>query len=132
MFNFLNSSPRLGLETSQDEAGTAAYKTVELDDFLNGAAVQYREVEGYESAEFLKIFESTGGIKILEGGMESGFNHVKPVEYRPRLLEVKGKHHIRIQQVELTCDRFLLFRAFLVLTLCSASTKMMSLFLTQD
>src|SRR5512142_2160260 len=35
----------LGAHTSQDEAGTAAYKTVELDEFLHGAAVQHREVQ---------------------------------------------------------------------------------------
>lgn len=46
----------LGKETSQDEAGTAAYKTVELDDFLGTLPVQYREVEGFESQSFLRHF----------------------------------------------------------------------------
>ena len=31
-----------GAETTQDEAGTAAYKTVELDDFHHGAPVYAR------------------------------------------------------------------------------------------
>lgn len=34
----------LGAESSQDECGVAAYKTVELDDSLGGGPIQYREV----------------------------------------------------------------------------------------
>jgi len=89
----------LGEKTTQDEAGTAAYKTVELDDFLNGAAVQHREVQGYESDTFLKVFGSH--IKILEGGADSGFQHVKPEDYQPRLLHLKGKRLVRVTQVPL-------------------------------
>ena len=54
----------LGAETTQDEAGTAAYKTVELDDFLDDEPVQYREVQGNETKNFLDLFKK---IKILEG-----------------------------------------------------------------
>jgi len=89
----------LGEKTTQDEAGTAAYKTVELDDFLNGAPVQHREVQGYESESFLKVFG--GRIKILEGGADSGFQHVKPEDYQPRLLHIKGKRSVRVTQVPL-------------------------------
>lgn len=38
----------IGKESSQDEYGTAAYKMVEADDYLSGAAVQHREVQGHE------------------------------------------------------------------------------------
>jgi len=89
----------LGTYTTQDEAGTAAYKTVELDDFLGGDPVQHREVEQYESELFLSYFKTT--IQYLEGGVESGFKHVSPKEYKPRLYHVKGKKNVRMVQVEL-------------------------------
>eukprot|EP01095_Lingulamoeba_sp_RSL-Kostka_P008787 TRINITY_DN297_c3_g1_i1.p1 TRINITY_DN297_c3_g1~~TRINITY_DN297_c3_g1_i1.p1 ORF type:complete len:793 (+),score=262.77 TRINITY_DN297_c3_g1_i1:64-2442(+) len=82
--------------TTADKAGTAAYKTVELDDFLNGEPVQYREAQGYESSLFLSYFSQFGGISILEGGTESGFNHIEKVTYRPRLLQIKGTDEIMV------------------------------------
>jgi len=88
----------LGTFTTQDEAGTAAYKTVELDDRLGGAPVQHREVQGYESELFLSYFNHQ--IKLLDGGVETGFRHVEPTKYEPRLLHIKGKKKIRVTQVE--------------------------------
>jgi len=89
----------LGKETSQDEMGTAAYKTVELDDYLGGGPVQHREVEGFESELFQSYFPH--GIRILQGGIETGFNKVKPKEYKPRLLQVKGRKRVRLVEVPL-------------------------------
>jgi hypothetical protein len=63
----------LGFDTSQDEAGTAAYKTVELDDFLLGAPVQHREIQGSESNLFLSYFPR---LIVASGGIASGFKHV--------------------------------------------------------
>ena len=40
----------IGVESSQDEYGTAAYKMVEADESLGGAAVQHREIQGHESS----------------------------------------------------------------------------------
>jgi len=88
----------LGKFTSQDEAGTAAYKTVELDDLLGGDPVQHREVQGHESDLFLGYFKNQ--IKILEGGVDSGFKHVEPEKYNPRLLHIKGKKKVRVTEVE--------------------------------
>jgi len=79
----------LGKFTSQDEAGTAAYKTVELDDYLGGSPVQYREVQGAESSTFLALFPT--GLKYLKGGVETGFHHVAENTFETRLLHVKGK-----------------------------------------
>jgi len=93
----------LGKYTSQDEAGTAAYKTVELDDKIGsygGHAVQHREVQGYESQLFMTYFKDN--IVIMEGGMDSGFRHAEPEKYAPRLMHFKGKKKVRTTQVELT------------------------------
>jgi gelsolin len=92
----------LGTETTQDEAGTAAIKTVELDDSLGQVPVQHREVQEHESPQFLSYFKDKGGIRILQGGIESGFNKVKPTEYKPRLLHIKGKRNVRVTQVEMS------------------------------
>jgi len=90
----------LGKFTTQDEAGTAAYKTVELDDLLGGAPVQHREVQGHESDLFLSYFNNE--IRIMEGGVETGFKHVEPEKYEPRLLHLKGKRKVRVTQVPLS------------------------------
>lgn len=65
----------LGSKTTQDEAGTAAYKTVELDEFLHGAATQHREVQRHPSEDFVSLFRR---ISIRTGGVASGFTHVEP------------------------------------------------------
>jgi len=64
----------LGSKTSQDEAGTAAYKTVELDEFVKGVATQHREIQQQPSDAFLALFPH---LKILSGGVQSGFRHVE-------------------------------------------------------
>jgi len=76
----------LGDETSIDEQGTAAYKTVELDDYFDGEPIQHREVQGHESSEFRSLFKE---IHYLKGGIESGFNKVGPGVYEARLLQVR-------------------------------------------
>lgn len=64
----------LGAHTSQDEAGVAAYKTVELDEFLHGAATQHRELQSSPSDDFLALFPR---LTVRSGGVASGFNHVE-------------------------------------------------------
>ncbi|XP_072165326.1 gelsolin-like protein 1 [Diadema setosum] len=77
----------IGKHSTQDEYGTAAYKTVELDHFLDDKPVQHREVMGHESELFKSYFDA---ITTMEGGAESGFRHVDPKTYEPRLLHFKG------------------------------------------
>jgi len=88
----------IGLNSTQDEYGTAAYKTVELDDHLHSAAVQHREIQGSETELFLTYFPK---IQFLEGGIGSGFHHVEVKDYNPRLLQLKGKKSIVIREVPL-------------------------------
>lgn len=78
----------IGSNSSQDEAAVAAIKTVELDDFLGGTPVQHREVEGYESKQFLSYFRN--GIRLLNGGYDSGFHKIDN-HLTPALYQVKGK-----------------------------------------
>ncbi|KAJ5832276.1 hypothetical protein N7474_000587 [Penicillium riverlandense] len=73
----------LGSKTTQDEAGTAAYKTVELDEFLHGAATQHREIQQHPSDEFLALFPH---VSIRSGGVRSGFNHVEEEEPKEVLM----------------------------------------------
>ncbi|RDD46509.1 Advillin [Trichoplax sp. H2] len=88
----------LGEETSQDESGVAAYKTVELDELLGGSPVQHREVQNHESSLFLSYFKQ--GVCYAEGGVESGFKKVERGAYEKRLLHIKGKRQVRVYPVE--------------------------------
>merc|ERR1712083_410334 len=67
--------------------GTAAIKTVELDDFFGGTPTQHREVMGSESRAFLRLFLK--GVRYLDGGVDSGFDPADPTAYRKRLYLVR-------------------------------------------
>lgn len=93
----------IGSKSTQDEYATAAYKTVELDNYVDDKAIQHREVEGYESDLFRGYFKS---IAIMEGGAESGFKIVKATEYKPRLLHFSGlKQHVTLKEVPCSSKR---------------------------
>jgi gelsolin len=91
----------IGSESSQDEYGTAAYKMVEADDFLGGAAVQHRQVQGHEAPLFQSYFDYD--LTYMEGGTETGFNIVEPTEDSPHLYRVKGTQKgMSLTQVDLS------------------------------
>ncbi|KGN65472.1 villin-4 isoform X1 [Cucumis sativus] len=87
----------LGKDTTQDEAGTAAIKTVELDAALGGRAVQYREVQGHETEKFLSYFKPC--IIPQEGGVSSGFKHAEAEEHKTILYICKGKRVVHVKEV---------------------------------
>jgi gelsolin len=86
---------------------------VEADDYLGGVPVQHRQVQGHETDKFHGYFEA---VEYLDGGIESGFNHVQPDPEHPVLFRVKGtKKKMTLNQVPLTKnslndgDSFILF-----------------------
>ena len=87
----------LGKESTQDEQGVAAYKTVELDESLGGDAPQHREVQEYESDEFVSLFPN--GVRYEPGGVGTGFKHVDREAFQTRLLQITGRRKIRVKEV---------------------------------
>ncbi|KAM4687603.1 scinderin-like [Discoglossus pictus] len=95
----------LGSECTQDESTAAAIFTVQLDEYLGGKPVQYRELQGYESTTFLGYFKS--GIKYQAGGVASGFQHAVTNDLSAeRLLHVKGRRVVRATEVPLNWSSF--------------------------
>uniref|UniRef100_A0AAX7UCQ7 Scinderin n=1 Tax=Astatotilapia calliptera TaxID=8154 RepID=A0AAX7UCQ7_ASTCA len=95
----------LGNECSQDESTAAAIFTVQLDDYLGGKPVQYRELQGVESTAFTSYFK--GGLTYKTGGVASGFNHVVTNDLTAqRLLHVKGRRVVRATQVPFSWSSF--------------------------
>ncbi|KAM8967359.1 scinderin isoform 1-T1 [Pelodytes ibericus] len=95
----------LGKECSQDESTSAAIYTVQMDDYLGGKPVQYREIQGYESSTFVGYFK--GGLKYKAGGVASGFQHVVTNDLSAeRLLHIKGRRVVRATEVPLSWASF--------------------------
>jgi len=93
----------IGKYSSQDEYATAAYKTVELDNFHNDIPVQHREVQDYESEKFKSYFKY---FTYLEGGCDTGFKNIGVEGYQPRLLCVtSGSSKNKTEVREKVCVR---------------------------
>uniref|UniRef100_UPI00398F1CF4 villin-1 isoform X2 n=1 Tax=Pristiophorus japonicus TaxID=55135 RepID=UPI00398F1CF4 len=95
----------IGNESSQDEQGAAAMYITQLDDYLGGGPIQYRETQGHESPQFKSYFKS--GIVYKKGGVASGFKHVETNMYNiRRLLHAKGKKNVTATEVEVSWNSF--------------------------
>ncbi|XP_054846865.1 scinderin isoform X1 [Eublepharis macularius] len=102
---FYNLHYWLGKECTQDESTAAAIFTVQMDDYLGGKPVQHREIQGYESTQFVGYFK--GGIKYKAGGVASGFKHVITNDLSARrLLHIKGRRVVRATEVPLSWESF--------------------------
>lgn len=97
----------IGEHSTQDEYGTAAYKTVELDTLLDDVPVQHREVQRHESGMFRKYFKT---VVYLKGGADTGFKHVEPKAYKPRLIKVTSQgrcieaKQVKVKRSQITSD----------------------------
>ncbi|XP_062873588.1 gelsolin b [Trichomycterus rosablanca] len=88
-----------------DEGAAAAIFTVQMDDYLGGTPVQYREVQGHESRTFVGYFKS--GLKYMQGGVASGFRHVASTDRKvKRVLHITGRRTVRATEVPVTWDSF--------------------------
>uniref|UniRef100_A0A4W3HIZ5 Scinderin n=1 Tax=Callorhinchus milii TaxID=7868 RepID=A0A4W3HIZ5_CALMI len=95
----------LGKECSQDESTAAAIFTVQMDDYLRGSPVQFRELQGYESNTFVGYFK--GHLKYKAGGVASGFKHAVTNDLSAeRLLHIKGRRVVRATEVPLSWSSF--------------------------
>jgi len=92
----------IGSQSSQDEYGSAAYKSVELDAFFDGEPTIHRVTEHKESKAFRALFHG-GCIQHLDGGIETGFRHVEDKStFEPKLLQVKRSaefHAVNVTEV---------------------------------
>jgi len=92
----------IGKYSTQDEYGTAAYKTVELDTFLEDKPIQHREVQGHESGLFKTYFDT---LTLLKGGADTGFRRVLPEAYTPRMIHVMKQSNRSITCAEVSMKR---------------------------
>lgn len=98
----------IGNEASVDERGTAALKTIEIDDKqFNGSAVQIRVVEGKEPPHFTALFD--GKMVVFKGGFQSGFRQTdqdsdnEMANGNNYLLQVRGTNKYVTRAIEVEC-----------------------------
>ncbi|XP_041102738.1 villin-1-like isoform X1 [Polyodon spathula] len=103
----------IGSKSSQDEQGAAAILVTQLDNYLGGSPIQYREVQDCESVKFKSYFKN--GIVYKKGGLASGFKQVETNMYNiKRLLHVKGRKNFSATEVDVSWNSFNVGDVFLL------------------
>ena len=82
--------------------GSSAALSVQLSANLDMGSRHHLEEQEMETDLFMSYFKA--GLFYLEGGVESGFRHVEPEVYEPRLLHVKGKRYPRVFSVPVSAS----------------------------
>ncbi|KAM8899838.1 capping protein (actin filament), gelsolin-like b [Spinachia spinachia] len=94
----------IGEKSSRDEQVACAMLATQLDNFLSGDPVQHRQIQGYESPEFMALFPR--GVSYKAGGVESGFRKTQGSGAVQRLYHIKGKRNIRAKEVAMSWSSF--------------------------
>ncbi|XP_048857425.1 macrophage-capping protein-like [Brienomyrus brachyistius] len=95
----------IGEKSTRDEQGACALLVTQLDTFLGGNPIQHRQVQGYESQEFMHLFPK--GVSYKEGGVETAFRKATPSAGPvQRLYQIKGKKNIRAKEVKMSWESF--------------------------
>ncbi|XP_038981057.1 villin-1 isoform X3 [Phoenix dactylifera] len=90
----------LGKDANEVDASMASDKAIELDAALGSRAVQYREVQGFETEKFLSYFKPC--IIPLEGVFSSELQGLGGKSYRVSLLSCTGDHVVHVREVPLS------------------------------
>ncbi|KXZ45279.1 gelsolin [Gonium pectorale] len=92
----------LGKDATQDEAGSVAIFAAQLDDALGGGPLQFRQPQGSESPEFLRLFPR---LRYLAGGHASGFKDTAATRGKGpiRLYQIKSPNKTCVQVFEVPC-----------------------------
>lgn len=105
----------IGSEATQESYGIATIKAVEMVDFFNGSPIQYRELEGNESAKFVDLFNKHGGVRYLNGGVASGTKTIS-TKFQKRLYHIKGRSNASAKEVPVSGTSLNQGDAFVLIT----------------
>ncbi|KAJ8379724.1 hypothetical protein SKAU_G00005020 [Synaphobranchus kaupii] len=96
----------LGENSDIAEKGVAALFAIQMDDYLGGKPVQYREVQGQRDKRISWLLQGRTHVHGW-GGVASGFRHVVTNEVDiQRVLHVKGRRIVRAAQVPVSWESF--------------------------